>query len=184
MPLQHTNDRNRTAGDAARASHGRSMLDGAAREQLRLAVARLDDAERARQPYELATALIAVGRSYKRLQALPAAEETLRLALRWAVATGSIDMQVDLLCELAEAMCEQADQHAGEDHRAAHAARERARDVVYQATSLAEHVADERWGQRALLRVSDVLNRCGDHDDAAWLQSRAMGMLPGGAALD
>lgn len=184
MPTQQdTNDSQHTAdGHAAtgRAGQSLALIDSPAREQLRLAVARLDRAERDAQPYEMACALTAVARSYKRLRALPAAEETLRLALRRAVMNSSVDMQVDLLCELAETICDHAEQIGPEEHRSAHAARERARDAVYQAAALADRVADEQWGARALLRVSDVLNRCGDHDDASWLQSRAMGLGSGG----
>jgi hypothetical protein len=157
------------------------MLESPERDQLRAAVARLDAAEHTGQPYELAAALTGVARSYRRLRALPAAEETLRMALRWAAAAGSSDLQVDLLCELAETICEHAEALECDEHRGAHSARERARDAIFEAAAMAEHVADAQWGLHAFLRVSDVLNRCGDHDDAAWLQSRAMGLMPGGA---
>ena len=43
-------------------------------------------------------------------------------------------------------------------------------------------VADPQWEIKVLLRVSDVLDRCGDHDDAVELQSRAMRLMYGDAA--
>ena len=43
----------------------------------------------------------------------------------------------------------------------------------------ARSVADPQWEITVLLRVSDVLDRCGDHDDAVALQSRAMRLMYG-----
>ena len=45
--------------------------------------------------------------------------------------------------------------------------------------ALAGHVADAQWEVTVLLRISDVLDRCGDHDDAVQLQARAMGLMYG-----
>lgn len=171
---------------ARRAGHGNelSMLETPQRAALREALVRLDQAELTGRPYELSAALTTVGRCYRRLNALRAAEDSLRQALRWAHACGSIDLQVDLLCELAECACGQADQLGEDEFRGAHAARERARDAAFEASVLARRVADPEWERCTLLRISDVLSRCGDHDDAAWLQSRALGLVPGGTSLD
>ena len=66
-----------------------------------------------------------------------------------------------------------------DDSRRSHAALERTRDWAFEATGLAGHVADPQWEIKVLLRISDVLDRCGDHDDAVELQSRAMRLMYG-----
>jgi hypothetical protein len=38
-------------------------------------------------------------------------------------------------------------------------------------------VADPDWEIKVLLRVSDVLDRCGDRDDAVQLQTRALRLM-------
>jgi hypothetical protein len=84
------------------------------------------------------------------------------------------------MCELAEVSCAAADaeQAANEDDRhAGRAARERARDQAFQAAALAGQTADAQWEVKVLLRISDVLDRCGDHEDAATLQNRAISLM-------
>jgi len=160
------------------------MVETPQRTALRDALLRLDLAEASGSPFELSSALTAVGRCYRRMNALRAAEDSLRQALRWARASGSTDLQVDLLCELAECNCGVAEQLGDDEFRGTHAARDRARDAAFEASELARQVADPGWESHALLRISDVLSRCGDHDDAAWLQSRAITLMSGGASLD
>lgn len=156
---------------------GQTMLDGPAREALRQAAAALDAAEMKALPHEMAAAHAQVGRCYRALRSPAAAEDTLLQALRWARASGSSDLQVELLCELAETACELAAELAEDEPRSAHGARERARDRAFEASGLAGQVADAQWEITVLLRISDTLNRCGDHDDAAALQSRAMALM-------
>jgi tetratricopeptide (TPR) repeat protein len=156
---------------------GQTMLDGPAREALRQAAASLDAAERRRRPHEMCAALAQVGRCYRDLRALSAAEDALGQALRWARASGSVDQQVELLCELADTACALAEELADDQPRSAHSARERARDRSYEATRLASAVADPHWEVTVLLRVSDALNRCGDHDDALGLATRALELM-------
>lgn len=151
------------------------MLESPERQALRQALARLDAAELAGRPYELSAALVAVGRCYRRLNALRAAEDSMHQALRWAHVSGSNDLEVDLLCELAECACQLAEQLGEEEFRGAHAARDRARDAAFEASTRVRRAADPAWERSTLLRISDVLSRCGDHDDAAWLQSCALG---------
>ena len=38
-------------------------------------------------------------------------------------------------------------------------------------------MSDPQWEIRVLMRASDVLDRCGDHDDAVLLQQRAMVLM-------
>lgn len=157
---------------------------GPEREMLRAALVRLEIAEAGAHAYERAAALAGVGRCYRRLNALRTAEDTLQQALRWAHASRMQDLEVDLLCELAECACLLAEQLGAAEFRGSHAARERARDFAFEASVLARRVADPQWERSTLLRISDVLSRCGDHDDAAGLASRALGLMPGGTSRD
>lgn len=173
----------RTPTAAHRAGHGQeqTMLESPERQALRAALVQLDAAEQAGRPYDMSVALVRVGRAYRRLNALRAAEDSLQQALRWAGGSGSIDHEVDLLCELAECAVQLAEQLGEAEFRGAHAARDRARDAAFEASTLARRVADAGFERVALLRASDVLSRCGDHDDAARLQSCALGTSLGGS---
>lgn len=155
------------------------LLDEPAREALRQAAAALDAAEQRGQPFEMSQALVQVARGYGALRALASAEAYLELALRWARAGGSTDHTVDLLCELCEAAERVAQAHDAQRPGSGHAARERARDHAFEASTLAGRVADSGWEVTVLLRISDVLNHCGDHADAAQLQSRALQLMAG-----
>ncbi|MBX3599752.1 MAG: hypothetical protein KF863_03965 [Rubrivivax sp.] len=144
------------------------------RETLRQALGRLDAAEPRARPYEMCQALAAVARGYRALGALAQAESTLESALRWSRGAGSTDAVVDLLCELAATAAERAAAQEGERRGDGRAARERARDHAFEAGQLAARVADPRWEVQVLLRISEVLERCGDRDDALRLQQRAL----------
>lgn len=162
------------------ASH--AMLPSRARDALRDAAAALEIAERYKQPLEMSLALAQMARCYRALQALGPAETCLQNALAWARTLGAADQAVEILCLLAETCCAAAELHADDGTRCSHAALERTRDHAFEATHLAAHVADPDWEIKVLLRVSDVLDRCGDHDDAVELQSRAMRLMYGAHA--
>jgi hypothetical protein len=150
------------------------LFDSSARDELRRAVAGLDDAETRAQPVEMSQALAAVARCYRQLQAMASAEATFAAALRWACHAGSRDLVVDLLCELAEtAALQLGPSTSPADPRARHSARERARDHAYDAVRLASEVSDPAWEWRVLLRASCVLEACGDLGDALQLRERA-----------
>jgi tetratricopeptide (TPR) repeat protein len=161
---------------------GQALLHSAARSALREAAAALDVAERYQQPLEMSLALAQMARCYRALQALGPAELVLERALAWARTLGAADQAVELLCLLAETSCARAELHAQDDSRRSHAALERTRDWAFEATGLAAHVTDPQWEIKVLLRISDVLDRCGDHDDAVELQARAMRMMYGAHA--
>lgn len=158
--------------------------DALQREALCRAAADLDQAEGSGQPYVISQALAQMARCYRGLDAAETAESYLKQALVWGRMTGSVDHTVDLLCELCEAAARVAEQHeaAEETPGAGHAARERARDHAFEATHLAGRVADPRWEIKVLLRISDVLDRCGDRDDAVSLQTRALRLMSGDLA--
>lgn len=169
-------------------THDPALVDEGAREALRLALALLDRAEARAIPFEMTQALAAVARSYRALHARRSAEAAFALALRWAQASGSADQTVDLHCEIAETAAREMlelkagleadaepDPHAGRAAR--RVARERARDHAFEAARLAPTVADGAWEARVLLRASEVLEQCGDRDDAMLLQSRALRLM-------
>jgi hypothetical protein len=154
-----------------------------ARQDLRQAAAALDAAERQAQPMAMSQALAELARCYRRLQAPAAAEAYLDMALRWARAAQATDQVVDLLCELCETTITLAQAQDHTAQAAAQATRERARDHAFEASSQAAHVADAEWEVKVLLRVSDALNRLGDHDDASQLQTRALRLMSGNALV-
>lgn len=163
------------------------LPEGFAREALTLAVRVLDLAERSQQPNSMCHALAQVARSLKALGAFGPAESYLAQALRWATVLPGTDARVDLVCELAEVCCAAAEAElaaADDDQRhAGRAARERARDHAFEAASLAGQTTDAHWEVKVLLRVSDVLDRCGDHEDAASMQNRAISLMGLGASF-
>jgi tetratricopeptide (TPR) repeat protein len=149
------------------------------RAALELAVRRLDEAEHDRQPAAMCDALAGIARCYGSLSAYPNAMDFMRQALRWSYALGGVDQRVELLCELAELSCSAAEaaDDAEDDERQARAARDLARDMAFEAARVATHAADPHWEIKVLLRASDALDRCGDHDDAITLQTRAMTLM-------
>ena len=158
---------------------GRAMLGCAAREALCEAAAALDRAERQALPLPMSLALTQMARCLRALQAPVPAESYLERALSWARLLGAADAAVDILCLLAETGCAIAELRAAEGQAQRHAVLERTRDRAFEAVALAAHVADAQWEVTVLLRISDVLDRCGDHDDAVQLQSRAMCLMYG-----
>ncbi|MFN0183891.1 MAG: hypothetical protein ACKVQR_08745 [Aquabacterium sp.] len=166
-------------------TRGRPLLmDAQARDQLCQAVRTLDAAERHGHPLPMSQALVQVARCLAALGALEDAESHLEQALRWSRALATMDIAVELMCECAETACATADAADAEESRRGNAARERARDHAFEAASMAAQVSDPQWEVKVLLRVSDVLDRCGDHDDAVSMQTRAlllMNLQPAGA---
>jgi hypothetical protein len=153
------------------------LHDHAARETLRAAAAALDAAELLGQPQAISAALAQLARSLVAMRALAHAETYLESALRWSRAAGFVDQTVDLLCELCELTERLAQTQDGRAPGEGHNARERARDHAFEASTLAGRVADPDWEIGVLLRVSDVLDRCGDRDDALQLQTRALRLM-------
>jgi len=154
-----------------------SLLDSPARGALREAAVALDIAEQSAAPIEMCLALGQMGRCYRALQAPQPAEWYLQEAYRWACLLGAVDQSVELLCLLAETACAIAEKHLQDDRARSRLALERARDRAFEIGQLAERVADPQWEIKVLLRASDVLDRCGDHEDAVQLQSRAMRLI-------
>lgn len=163
-------------------------IEVSANEALQLANAALTAAECRSQPIAMSQALATVAHCYRRLRAPAATEAYLEMALRWGRAANATDQVVDLLCELCETTLTLAQTQDVGAWGSGQATRERARRHAFEASSLSAGVADAQWEVSVLLRISDALNRLGDHEDAAQLQSRALrrmasGMNGGGALL-
>ena len=162
---------------------GRAMLHSPARTALRQAAAALDEAERYKQPLEMCLALAQMARCYRGLQALGPAERYLEQALalgahprrgrperRDPVPAGGNQL-------FARPNCMRATTRAAAMQRWSARAIAPSRPPAWPA-----RVSDPQWEIKVLLRISDVLDRCGDHDDAVELQSRAMRLMYGDCA--
>lgn len=167
------------------------------RNRLRRACALLDLAELSRQPYAMSQALAEVARCHRELAADASAEAYFVSAVRWARLCGSVDHVADLLCEAADAAVRLAAANAGVPAagaspglktgfggRAAHSAQERARDRAFEASQLAGQLSDPSCEARLLMRVGELLERCGDHADALQMQLRALDRMGGVAPRD
>lgn len=152
------------------------VLPGRARDALADALHQLDEAELQDQPAILALALAQVGRCYRRMGDGATAEWYLQQGLRKARTLCAPEACIELLCDLAELVSILATEICRDDPRGAHAVRERARDHGYEAAQMVSLMGDWEWEAAVLQRVSCVLDRCGDADDAAALRERA-GML-------
>jgi hypothetical protein len=150
-----------------------------ARETLRAALGHLETVQALQRTWAMAEAHRAVAAAYRELGALASAQAMLEAALRWAHATGGGDQVVDLQCECVELLALQSDAQERQSRGSGRPARERARDLVFEATRGAARVADPQWEVTVLLRLSDVLDRFGDRDDATTLQVRALRLTMG-----
>lgn len=154
-----------------------------ARNDLRAAVAALDAAEVAGEPAHLSQVLAQVARCHRAVGALSEADWYARRGLSVARHLGAVDASVDALCTLAELATERSDRLEQQDEsRGAHRLRDTARDHAFEAARLAQHATDPQWEITVLLRVSDLFDRLGDHEDAVALQCRALGLITGAAA--
>jgi hypothetical protein len=150
-----------------------------ARARLRDAVSELDAAEVAAEPARLSQSLAQVSRCHRAVGALSEADWYAKRGLAVARGLGAVDASVDALCELAELSLDRADRLAQDEPRGAHRLRDAARDHAFEATELAQRATDPKWEITVLLRVSDLFDRLGDHDDAIALQCRAIGLICG-----
>jgi hypothetical protein len=149
-------------------------------QALEAAQASLVAARKRCMPVEMAINLAQLAHGYKGMNELEAAHQCLLQALQWAGCSGSADTEVRVLCELTELGCDLADMWlAAGDEESCQAALANMRDHAFEAAQRATSVADTDWEVKVLLRVSDVLERCGDHQDACTLQARAMRLMVG-----
>lgn len=151
----------------------------AARAALDAAIRLFERTRASAQPVEVVHALSQIAYALIRLKALEAAETYLEQSLRWALGLPGVDTRVDLMCRLAEVACARAEIEACDDGDAqvVRRLRRRAREWAGASAALARQVADPNWEARVLLRVADVLENCGRHDDALSVQSRVLSLL-------
>jgi len=148
------------------------------RQALRDASAGLDAAEAAGEPAQLSQALAHVSRCHRRLGALTEAVWYAKRGLQLARSLSAVDASVDALCEMAELSCARSALLDEQDEsRGAHRLRDAARDHGFEAARLALRSADPQWEITVLLRVSDLFDSLGDHDDAIALQCRAVELM-------
>jgi hypothetical protein len=149
-----------------------------ARQSLREAMVALDAAEAAGEPARLSQALAQASRRFRAIGALAEAAWYAKRGLQLARSLSAVDASVDALCELAELAFERSTQLDDVDEpRGAERLRDSARDHGFEAAQLALRSADPQWEITVLLRVSDLFDRLGDHDDAIALQCRAVGLM-------
>jgi tetratricopeptide (TPR) repeat protein len=165
-------------------THEALSFEEPAQSALRAAACAVEAVTPRGQPLQMSAALMQLARCYADVKALTSAVTCYQQALRWARVSNSCDHLVDLLCELSVDLAQALDaQRPGSGYPAL----ERARDCAFEASALASRVADAGWEVKVLLRISDIHDRCGDHDDAVLLQTRALRMMAGhfkGQAID
>ena len=158
-------------------------MDSTSSTPLQTALRTLQTLQGGGRPHERLHAHVEVARAYAGEAAWASAEAHLERALASGLAVPAVDARVDLACELAELACrsaesaERAERAESAQRGSGSAARRRARGHAAEAASLAAHVACPAWEIKVLLRISDVFDRLGNHDEAAELQSRAMRLM-------
>ena len=157
----------------------------ATRQTLREAAAVLERAEAAAEPARLSQTLAYVSHCHRQAGALSEAVWYAKRGLLLARNLSAVDASIDALCELAELAVERAALIAENgEQRGAERLRDSARDHGFEAAQLALHSADPQWEITVLLRVSDLFDCLGDHEDAIALQCRAIGLMTRSAAGD
>jgi hypothetical protein len=154
-------------------------LDAPRRDRLQRALASLELARLGSRPWALTEAYREAARAYRDTGELPSATTLMALALRWSALLGAADARADLLCEWAELLAEESVLLEHQERGSGRPQREQARDAIFEAAQVAARVADPRWEVTVLLRLSDVLDRFGDRDDATVLQMRALQLTVG-----
>ncbi len=154
-----------------------TLFDDPAHAALRQAAADVDAAREHHQPLAMSQALAQMARCYGALPMWSSAITCYQQALRWARVTATTDHLVDLLCELCETQTQFAQALDAQRPGSGHPARERARELAFEANALVSRVADPGWEVKLLLRISDIHDRCGDHDDAVLAQTRALRLM-------
>ncbi|RVT52184.1 hypothetical protein ENE75_06925 [Rubrivivax albus] len=144
------------------------------RERLRTSLRHLEAVQAGGRHWALAEAHHTVAGAYRELGAWPSALANLQAARRWAQAGGARDLDIDIACTLVETLAGAADAAEHQQRGGGRPLREQARDVVFDTAQELARVADAQREVGVLLRLSDVLDRFGDRDDATQLQMRAL----------
>jgi len=145
---------------------------------LRLALRSLESADASGDRDGWNRALAEVAHCYQAVGDPERAEWHLRQGLRRARTLGQSETSLEVLCEMASAALAVAvrQEHLGEVHLA-HVARERVRDYSFEAIRLLGTTGTHALQAAVLIRLGDLLERCGDTDDAQALHARALRLL-------
>jgi hypothetical protein len=152
-----------------------SSINNDGRKHLAAMLQALEAVERRGQPLEMAQALREVARCHTDLNMPDAAFWFLQRSLSWARMVSSPCFTIDVLCDLAETDLRLVAQLAEEPDR--YSVLERARDHAFEAAQLARRSANWQCEATALIRASQVLDRCGDQLDARMLRDEAQRLL-------
>lgn len=165
-------------------SDGGTLDAAALSEDVRLALQQLDairqlSAAGGCHVITLCEALTEAGRALASVRAYSLSESCLAQALQCATLMAAPDLRANLMCALAEVATNSAElaRWRGDTPDDGQAARRRARQHAHEAAALAGGTSDPQWELKLLLRASDVLDRCGQHDEALQMQQRAMLLL-------
>jgi hypothetical protein len=109
-------------------------------------------------------------------------------AFGWALSLGAVEPNAELMCELADSTCADAEVIAATtsdtgDRRSSEI-RARSRGLALEAARLAGLASNPEWEVELLMRVSEVLDRCGDHGDAIAMQVRALTLISGDSVAE
>lgn len=140
-------------------------------QRLAAAVQELDRTESRARPDELAWCRLSVAHCYAELGMHDTAEWYFRQALGSVRHHGFAALAVDALSGLADALTRRADQSADAADR--YACLEQARDLAFEAATLASQALRAPELGLALARAAAVLEACGDAVDAQTLRLRA-----------
>jgi len=145
---------------------------------LRLALRSLESADASGDGDGWNRALAEVAHCYLAVGDPARAEWHLRQGLRRARTLGQTATSLEVLCEMASAALAVAvrHEHLGEA-RLAHVARERVRDYSFEAVRLLGSTGTHALQAAVLMRLGDLLELCGDNDDAQALHARALRLL-------
>jgi hypothetical protein len=145
---------------------------------LRLALRSLESADAAGDSDGWSRALAQVAHCYQAAGDPAQAEWHLRQGLRRARTLGQNEASLEVLCEMASTALAVAVRHEnlGESHLA-HVARERVRDYSFEAVRLLGTTGTHALQAAVLMHLGDLLERCGDADDAQAMHGRALRLL-------
>ena len=144
---------------------------------LEQAMRALDLAEQSGHAASLSLAHAEVARCHRAMGLLEPAAWYLQQALSWSRLLGAVDTSIDLLCELADISIARLTNMGPMESSRRQLMLDKARDQAFEAAELARQCADPHWEVNVLMRVSETLNLCGDHDDALALQCRALQLI-------
>lgn len=145
---------------------------------LRLALRSLESADVSGDGDGWNRALAEVAHCYQAAGDPAQAEWHLRQGLRRARTLGQSDTSLEVLCEMASAALAVATRHeALGEARLAHVARDRVRDYSFEALRLLGSTGSHTLQAAVLMRLGDLLELCGDADDAQGLHARALRLL-------